>query len=338
MSLKDAVVRAAQRAASGSYALRGTPFGPATPFHPPRGRYTCVHYGLMLPDLPPPLNFLDVITVIGQPRIPLWRNDYLIETTGADTANLLIGTAVDFPGQFRGYQVARDLELTDDASLIRFGEDFRLEGTYPDYAVTYRNPEFDLDLRVRATDKVSHFAKLRAGLYDHWSLLCEYEGIVTYRGETIELAGLNTLEYARGTDLPLPFRFFTYQILNIDRTTQVLMVEVLGPLGLPIQRAVYVRSLTDHGGTYENNFRFDVHQLEPLPRHTPNGQSMHLAREFAWSVDDEHGNELIEIRGTTNDDYTYGMAAGYAGSYTYTGRFRGEPVTGTGYIEYVGNR
>ncbi len=53
---------------------------------------------------------------------------------------------------------------------------------------------------------------------------------------------------------------------------------------------------------------------------------MHLASDFHWSVDDEHGNQLIEIHGTTNDDYVYGMAGGYVGSYQYTGRFRGEPV------------
>lgn len=337
MSFKDVVFHAAQRGTSSSYGLRGTPFDPATAFHPPFGRYTTVHYGLMLPNLPAPLNFIDVIAVVGQPKIKLWRNDHLVETSEADTANLLIGAGVEFPGQFRGYRVGRDLELASDSSLLRFGDNFRLEGSYPDFTVTYRNPEFDLDLRVRATDKVSHFAKLRGGIYDHWSLLCQYEGAVTYRGDTTELSGLNTLEYARGVHVGLPFTFFTYQIINIDDTTQVLMVEVLGPLGFPVQRAVYLRSLTDHGGTYEDNFRFEVH-LEPSPRRTPNGLSMHLASQVDWSVDDEYGNTLVEIHGITNDDYVYGMAGGYVGSYKYTGRFRGEPITGTGYIEYLGNR
>ncbi|MEV6072383.1 DUF6670 family protein [Nocardia sp. NPDC052001] len=338
MSLKDVVFHAAQRGVSGSYALRGKPFDPATAFHPPQGRYGTVHYGLMLPGLPAPLNFIDVIAVIGQPRITLWRNDHLIETTAADTANLLIGAGVEFPGQFRGYRVDRDLELAADSSIVRFGEDFLLEGTYPDFTVAYRNPAFDLYLRVRATDKVSHFAKVRGGLYDHWSLLCQYDGAVTYDGRTMELSGLNTLEYARGADVALPFSFFTYQIINIDDTTQVLMTEVLGPLGVPVQQAVYVRSLHDHGGTYEDNFVFDVHRLEPAARRTPNGLSMRLATEFTWSVDDEHGNELIEIQAVTNDDYVYGMAGGYVGSYRYTGRFRGAPIDGTGYIEYIGTR
>ncbi|WP_067693112.1 DUF6670 family protein [Nocardia jejuensis] len=338
MGWKDAVLHTLQRGASASYGLRGTPFDPETAFHPPRGRYATAHYGLMLPNLPAPLNFLDVIAVIGQPRITLWRNDHLVETTDADTANLLIGSAVRFPGQFRGYRVGRDLELAPDASVIRFGDDFELSGTHPHFTVAYRNPEFELDLRVHATDKISHFAKLRGGLYDHWSLLCTYEGTVVFGGRTIELSGLNTLEYARGVAVPLPFTFFTYHVINIDDTTQVLMTEVRGPFGLPVQQAVYVRSLTDHGGTYENNFALDIHRLEPTARETPNGLSMRLAQEFTWSVDDTNGNALIEIHGTGNDDYVYGMAGGYVGSYWYTGRFRGKAVTGTGYIEYIGTR
>ncbi|MQY20938.1 DUF6670 family protein [Nocardia macrotermitis] len=336
MGLKDLVLHTAQRSVSATHSLKGTPFDPATPFHPPRGRYSTVHYGLMLPNLPAPLRFLDVIAIIGQPAVRLWANDHLVETSAADTANLLIGAGVEFPGQFRGYRVGRDLELAPDSSLVRFGEDFRLEARYPQFTVTYRNPDFEFDLRVHATDKIAHFAKFRGDLYDHWSLLCRYEGTITHGGSTVELSGLNTLEYARAVRVPLPLRFFTYHIINLDDSTQVLMVELRGPGGIPMQQAVYLRSLTDHGGTYENGFRFEVQRLEPTPRRTPNGLTMHLGKEFSWRVDDENGGELIEIHGTTNDDYVYGMAGGYVGSYRYDGHFRGEPVTGTGYIEYIG--
>jgi hypothetical protein len=316
--------------------MAGRPFEPATAFHPPRGRYTTVHYGLMIPNLPAPLNFLDVIAVVGQPKIALWRNDHLVETTPNDTANLLIGSGVTFPGQFSGYQVERDMVLAPDSSVVRFGDDFSLEGTYPNFTVSYRNPAFEFDLEIRATDKVAHFASIVGGLYDHWSLLCEHEGTVTYDGGTVELAGLNTLEYARGASVNLPFRFFTYHVLNIDESTQVLMTEVRGPGGLPIQQSVYVRALTDHGGVYEDGFRLDIHALEHEPRTTPNGVRMHLGTKFEWRVNDESGDELIKIIGATNDDYVYGMAGGYVGSYQYAGRFRGRPIEGIGYIEYVG--
>ncbi|WP_084759522.1 DUF6670 family protein [Nocardia mangyaensis] len=338
MSMTTSLLHGVQRAASGTHALSGTPFDPATPFHPPRGRYSTVHYGLMFPDLPAPLNFLDFITVIGQPKIGIWRNDHLIETSAADTACLLAGAGVQFPHQFRGYRVSRQLELAEDGSALRFGDEFRFEGSYPNYAVTYRNPEFTVDLEVRATDKVAHFAKLRGGLYDHWSLLCDYTGTVAHQGTRYELAGLSTLEYARAVAVDLRFAFFTYQIINLDADTQVLMVELLGPLGVPVQRAVYLRSRHDHGGVFEDGFRFDVTRLEPSARRTPNGREMRLGTEFSWAVDDNDGNELIHIDAVVNDDYVYGMAGGYVGSYRYTGSFRGRPITGTGYVEYVGTR
>lgn len=336
MAMTTPLLHGIQRAVSSSHAVNGTPYDPNTPFHPPRGRYRTVHYGLMFPGLPAPLNFLDFITVIGQPKVRAFRNAHLIETSAADTANLLAGTAVRFPGQFRGYQVARDLELAPDASLIRFGEDFALRGSYPNFLVTYRNPEFRADLRVRATDKIAHFAKLRGGLYDHWSLLCEYEGTVDHQGTRYDLSGLSTLEYARAVAVDLFLTFFTYQIINIDADTQVLMVEVRGPLGIPLQQTVYVRSRTDHGGAYENGYRYRVAGYEHTPRHTPEGRDMTLATTFAWAVDDDNGDPLIQIDAVANDDYVYGMTGGYVGSYRYTGTFRGRPVTGTGYVEQIG--
>jgi hypothetical protein len=57
---------------------------------------------------------------------------------------------------------------------------------------------------------------------------------------------------------------------------------------------------------------------------------MRLPLRFAWRADD-----VIEIHGTTNADWTYGLGAGYVGTYNYEGTFRGRPVNGCGYIEYI---
>lgn len=313
----------------------GKPFDPATPFHPPRGRHATVHYGLMFPGLPAPLRFLDIITVIGQPAVQLFRNPQLVETTDADTANLLVGTGVTFPEQFSGFQVARDLELTDDASKLRFGDAMQLTGTYPNFELSVDRGEFAVDLAIEATDKVAHFVRLPFGIYDHWSLLCRHTGTVRYRDETWSLDGLNTLEYARGAKVRLPLTFFTYQIINADAETQVLMVEARATSGFPFQRAVYVRSLSHHGGVFERAFRFAIHERESEVRRTPAGRSMRLGTRFTWSVEDDEGAELISVDCVANDDYVYGMAGGYAGSYEYTGHFRGAEIEGTGYVEFI---
>ncbi|HBP4179918.1 TPA: hypothetical protein L5Z95_006616, partial [Pseudomonas aeruginosa] len=90
-----------------------------------------------------------------------------------------------------------------------------------------------------------------------------------------------------------------------------------------------------HGGVYLRGFDFSVQRFAPTPVTTPNGTRMRLPQEFTWRVEDDDGNELITIRGDANGDFQYGLAAGYVGSYRYEGRFRGRPVSGTGYIEYI---
>ncbi|ENC9896341.1 TPA: hypothetical protein SL686_006820 [Pseudomonas aeruginosa] len=318
-----------------SLALSGRPFEPDTSLAPPHGRYATVHYGIMLPGLPAPHHFLNLVAVIGQPKTRLFANPHLIRTTARDTANLLVGTATGTPEHFRGYSIGQDCTFAADGSSLRFADDLVLEGRYPDFSARREGHAFNLQLTLKATDKVANFASLIGGLYDHWSVLCQYRGHLERNGERSEIAGLCTFEYARAVNVNLPFRFFTYQILNLDARTQVLLVEVLGPLGLEAQRRVYLRSLDDHGGVYLRGFDFSVQRFAPTPVTTPNGTRMRLPQEFTWRVEDDDGNELITIRGDANGDFQYGLAAGYVGSYRYEGRFRGRPVSGTGYIEYI---
>ena len=273
----------------GSLALNGIPFDPATTMAVPHGRYTTVHYGIMAPNLPSPFNFLNIITIIGQPKIPLFRNDHLIRTTALDTANLLVGTGVGTPEHFNGYSVKNECTFHHDGSYLSFGNDLVIQGAYPYFSAHRKGTRFNFDLTLEATDKVAHFARLKGGLYDHWSILCTYKGCIDHNGVTTPLDGLCTFEYARAMNLPLPFRFFFYQIINIDESTQALFVQVLGPMNMPVQRRVYIRSLDHHGGVYTKGFKFNVHEFQPGTVTTPNGQTMRLPATFSWQVDDDRG-------------------------------------------------
>jgi hypothetical protein len=314
--------------------LDGRPFDPASSFGPPTGRYQTVHYGVMIPNLPEPHRFLDVVAIIGQPRIPIWRNEHLIRTTAKDTVSLLTATGSMTSGQLVGYSVSQDCEFSPGGSQLRFGDRLVISGSYPDFAVRIDHPEVPVALQLTATDKVTQFARLIGGRYDHWSLLGRYAGEIAGTAVT----GLCTLEYARGGALRLPLRSFTYQVLNVDDRTQVLMGQVLGPAGLPVQQAVYVRSLDGYSRTYPRGCRFTVSAYEDRPRPTPDGREMLLPREFSWRASASDGAELIHVNGTTCGDFTYGMAAGFAGSYRYEGRLRGSPIEGLGYLEYIDGR
>ena len=205
------------------------------------------------------------------------------------------------------------------------------------------HPEVTVDLQLNATDKVSHFVNL-PGLYSHWSLLCEYSGRILHAGATTEIDGLCTFEFARGIGMnSLPFRhrhnlpvtFFTYHVINIDSTTQALMTQVLGPRGAVLARAVYIRGLDDYGREHSDGVTFEIDSYAPAPRPTPNRSSMRLPRDFRWGVKDLNLTELVAIEGHSNDDWAYGLGAGFVGSYKYHGRFQGRPIEGTGYVEFI---
>lgn len=313
----------------------GIPFSTDLETHTPQGKYTCVHYGVMIPDLPAPFNFLNLLTVVGQPKVRIFRNQHLIKTTAIDTANVLIGTAIGTKEHFNGYSVKNDCALVSNGSSLKFGDDLLLEGKYPNFYAKREGHDFNFELNIRATDKIANFAHLTFDLYNHWSLLCEYDGYLEFKGEKTQVKGLCTYEYARAVDIDLHMNYFTYHILNIDEKTQVLLVEVIGPLNLVLQRRVYVRSVDDHGAVYTKDFKFNVTEYESQRIITPNGLSMRLPKTFNWSVNDDQGQPLMNIEGVSNGDFQYGMAGGYAGSYQYKGSFKGKAIGGTGYIEYL---
>jgi hypothetical protein len=318
--------------------LDGTAFDPATPFGPPSGRYRTVHYGVMLPGLREPLRFMNLIAVLGQPRIPIWRAEHLVTTSDADTVSLLTATGVPGSAVHTGYRLGIDCRLAADGSDLRFGADVRIEGRYPNFRVRRAHPGAAFDLRLTATRTVTHFAHLWAGRYDHWSLLCRYDGEFRVDGDVVAVAGLGNLEYARGTALWLPFRFFTYHVVNVDDRTQVLFGQVLGPRDTRVQHEIYVRAVDAPSRVVRRGVEFGVTRYAAVPRRTPDGRSMRLPEQFCWSAPDGRGGELVRIEGRACGDWAYGVGAGFAGSFRYTGAFRGESIEGIGYLEYIDGR
>ncbi|WP_018179248.1 DUF6670 family protein [Jongsikchunia kroppenstedtii] len=317
--------------------LNGHPFDPATPLHLPQGKWKIIHFGMMIPDLPDPIRFFDIIAILGTAsRVPAFAAPSLLTTDPDDAAWLLVGSGTS-RDNFHCYSAEQDCDFADDVSRLRWGDQLTITRT--DERITvHANPKgLRAELTVRPTREVSHFAHL-PGLYDHWSILCEYTGtFMTDDGTVVESSGLTTWEYARGrSDVPLPIYVFTYQILNISPRVQVLLVELLGPGGVAIQRTVYVRDLDGESRFYTKGFTHSVSRY--LPHTTPDGVEMALPAELSWSVLDDHGHELITIRGKANDDYAYGMAGGFAGSYEYTGRYKRRPIEGTAYIEWIDRR
>lgn len=284
----------------------------------------------MMPGLPGSHRTFNVMAIAGTPGVNLFANDRLITTTPNDTAYVVSMTSSMSRDQFRAYRIEDECEFAPDGSLVRFGADLVIEGTYPKIRVGRSHVDVPVDLELDATDAVTHFVRI-PGVYRHWSALCHARGTV---GDA-DVDGLATLEYAWGVgphsiaDRPLPnlrARLFTYHVLNVDDETQLLFSHVLGPLGVPVQRAVHVR--TGAGARHvRRGHHFVVHEYED--RTTPDGRRMPLPRRFSWGADG------VEVHGTSAGDWTYGLGAGYCGSYDYEGQHAGRAIKGHAYIEYV---
>lgn len=318
-------------------ALDGRPFDPATPIGSPHGRFGIVHYGVMVPGLPAPLRSFDVVAILGNPRVPVFDNGWLAQPDPSDSVYLLTGVGGEEYSEFASYSATQDCSFAADGSRLRFGcntlgsqaplVDLSIEGSFPKFTVRRAHPRLSCTLDIRASDTVTHFARL-PGLYDHWSLLCEYDGSFVRDGVATTASGLCTFEYARAVNLPLPFRFFTYQILNVTDDTQLLFGAVDGPNGVSLYRGVYERTLGTPSRMHQHRVRHSVHAYDELT--TPDGARMRVPRTWSWGAGD-----VVQIDAVANDDFVYGLGAGYAGSFEYLGTYAGEPIGGTGYVEWI---
>jgi hypothetical protein len=279
----------------------------------------------MLPGLPAPERYFGMMAIAGTPGASFVANDDRITTSPRDTAYVV-------SHRFHTYSVRRNCDFASDGSRLRFGDDLLITVAHPDVEIRRTDPF--AALRLEATQAVTRFMRI-PGVYDHWSVLCRARGQV---GET-DVDTLCTFEYARGVSvhslldrrLPKAFRvpvpFFTYHVLNVDDRTQLLFSDVRAPGGIALQRAAHVRTVDGTSTTRRADHRFEVHASEPHT--TPDGRTMAVPLSFTWAV------AGIEVHGRTNGDFTYGLGAGYVGTYDYEGTFDGRSISGCAYLEYV---
>ncbi|NHA01089.1 hypothetical protein G5V59_17655 [Nocardioides sp. W3-2-3] len=209
----------------------GTPFDDEDGLvpHTQRRGASWSHNGLMLPDLPEPLRFLSVTTVVGGAGVRI--SDLATPSPGdgpRDRAILGVATAVSgFAGD---HALSRDCESAPDGSRWRFGADLLLTGTYPSFRVHAAGDGLSVDLAVTASRVVTWFVDLPG--YRHLSLLARYRGTIEHAGTPYDVAGLGCYEYAcapglhllTGRTVPRGLRlsmdFFTYQVLDIGEGAQ----------------------------------------------------------------------------------------------------------------------
>lgn len=323
-----------------------TPFDRTDLFRPHLAsrRWAWTHFGLFLPDLPAPYRFLNTMTFIGATGTTCFDDDRIAAPDARNTALVLSATAHADQHHHAGYDAATECSFPDTGPL-RWGDDLTVEVGLPHVRVAGRYATFEVDIELTTTDQASWF--VRSPAYDHVSLLAPYRATLRHGATEQAVEGLGTVEYARcfspqalsRRPLPgwakLPFDFFTYQIVNLDPATQVLLTDVRAG-GATACRLVHVRT---RGGAAEvyDDVRFEVTEWDPEPRRDPAGRPMRVPRRMRWTVRDA-GAEILRLDAEVDAPYRYGHGTGYVSAYRHRTTWRGEQRTGSGYLEWVDRR
>lgn len=336
-----------------SAAANEGPFDRPDLLHPNVGSSTrgWAHYGVMVPDLPAPYDYFDVMSIVGTPGASVFDNDHLMQGSPRNTATFVSATAT--MGHFEAYSVRDDCDFAPDGSLLRFGDHLTMRGDYPDFHVDadYPGTGFTAAIDITASATVTWFVRSR--FYDHYSLLCRYRGWVATEADRTDVSGLCTYEYGGSGSiynladspwlarLKVPIDQFTYQIVNLDEHSQLLLGRNLlrridlGPFA-------QVRSI-DRPGSRRYDAAMSITPAdEPLV--TPDGRSMVAPETVRWSIT-EAGRRVGELEARVDTPWVYGLGAGYVAGYEVSGRLTERDGNGEhtldrarGYIEWSDTR
>lgn len=306
--------------------------------------YSWTHYGIFIPNLPEPHRYLNIMILIGTPSAQAFDHDDIITTSPRKTATFFSSTAAMPKAFLKAYDIDTECTLTEDNQTIQLANDIKITGKFPHFRVEGNYLDLEYDLGLHVSHHVSWF--LKNPIYDHFSLLTQFSGTLKYQGKTQKVADLCTYEYARSFGLhslrpktlipfkhKIPLDFFTYQIINLDDQTQILLTKA-DINQSPAAYTVHIRHLNQPAEVY-TQVSFKISKYQDTAQFSPQGHAMPVPDTFTWQARDDHNNLVLSIEATVDSPYHYGHGKGYVSHYAFQGQYRNLPIKGRGYMEYV---
>lgn len=287
---------------------------------------------------------MNIIIILGTPSALAFDHHHLISAKKSPrrTATVFSSTAAHSNSFLKAYDFDEECDITEQGDLIRLGNDLKIQGQLPDITLKGQYLGLTFDFNLEVTRHVSWF--LKNPIYDHFSLLSKISGTLKDQHRTYHITDLCTYEYARSTGMhtfyskllpqqhKIPLDFFTYQIINVNQSTQILLTKA-DILGKVATYSAHIRYLNQHAEVY-TDVKFKVVEYFDQPKVSPYGQAMKIPKTFQWVVNKE-GLEILNVLGECETDFQYGLGCGYAASYRYKGILKSENIEGVGYIEYI---
>ncbi|MCV7360167.1 DUF6670 family protein [Mycolicibacterium neworleansense] len=305
--------------------------------------YGWTHYGVMIPKVAAPHQYLSVMVMAGMPGQRAFDVDDVVTTTPRDTATVSISTAA---AAYYGTASMRDDCIFDPgAEELHFGAELAIGGRYPEFNVEIDIPGLTAQLRFTLAERATWFVQGRP--YDHLSLLGQYTGWIQTSDARVDVSGVGNIEYARCVgpyalrNRLLPWRykapvdFFTYHVIELSADAQLLFCRV-GMLGDRIGDLVQLRTLSGDGDWRVNEIAtartfYDVLEYQGTPSTDSTGNhEMLLPHRFRLGVRDR-----VEVIGTTDTPARFGVGRGYIAGYRANIEIDGRRINTRGYSEFV---
>lgn len=310
------------------------PFKLKLAYQPPNAWFKIVQHALVIADLPAPLHYFNFKALVGQPNIPIFNTHQQSKHT-LDIVTTINSVSSHMLGHSATFSVGQDCHLQKDA--YQFGSDLKLTGSFPFFKLIRHDTELAVDLNIHTQPVISHFSKLKFGLgvYQHWSLLCQCQGTLTYKGQRIEVNQLGSFEYARGINVPfLAVYFYTYQVIQLKDLRQLILLQVRNQYNQVLRSQIFLRTEIEKNTlSFDHQVQFIIHRVYPKVQ-TPCLNMMYLPREFEWRA--QQGKHRIEIYAKSRGDYKSGLGRGYVGSFQYQIKIDDYYEEGSaGYCEFI---
>lgn len=304
----------------------------ALTFYPPKGLFKIVYQALILPNLPEPFHYLNFISLIGQPRIPICYNASAITTTAIDTATVLVTSGLSTVGHLKSYSAKEQCQLEQDR--YQFLDVDQIQVDFPNYYFKRIDEELSCQLTVNISADIENHSALHWGVGDYWYARCQCEGEITYKKQKYQIEAQGILKHARAIYLPfIAFHFFTYQVIQVNANLQIILSELRNQWNNIVFSRIEIQSNEQRSILYDHQVVLDITRVYPKVQ-TPNGREMYLAREFMWQYQEK--NQIIfQLKAQSRGDYKFGLGAGYVGSFNYELIWNNENHKGSGYCEYI---
>lgn len=304
-------------------------------------RYGWTHYGVMISDLPEPHRHFSVMVMAGTPGFAAFDVETQSVDRPRDAAAVSVSTAADGAYQYGVRSVVRDCHLADDGSLLEFGRDLQITGTYPRFTVEVNTPGLQAELAFECGSKATWFIK--SAIYDHLSFIGRYHGTISSAAGSQDVAGVGNIEYARcvgpyslrrspralPASLQIPLDFFTYHVVNVP-DGQILFAR-LNIARRPAAGIFAFRTFDgDRNWSTIDDTYFEVDEYFDEPQAAPDGSRMRLPAIARFGVRDR-----IDIHAQYDSPQRYGVGKGYITGYRATVSTPEARVETRGYSEYV---